>query len=425
MLGLLLFSLILLWKRMAAVNIFFFGSVISLLVVTPRPLGDPFFFNDYAMFYNRLGEAVLMLLAIVVFLPRKSLALALLDSAACGLLLVLLLFTKANYLTVGLVFWLAAVISRLEKSKHALAVVCAFAALLALFLWTTGMHLSAVLEDFRIMKDAQNMDFKSHMLLVNTGKQLLSFPLLLFAALLLAHQERGAAAPCTGRVFWRSLGVVSLICGGALLLLSSNCQRGEMPLLSVAALFCFENFAAAGGKDSARRASLVSMFAVMLAYLIPTMKEDLRAQLHYFTQADERHSDQRLAGTQLADFYLASGGPSGAAQQDYKENMIAGLKLVRSHVEAQTALQPLLFSNPFAFALGIAPAEGGAISAAYESMNARSHPVFERFMRQADYVLSSADSLTSIFGAELAGFEVESIDKASGYELLRIKSAAP
>ena len=42
---------------------------LALLAVTPRPLGDPYDYTDYAMLYNRYGEAFPGLFGAIIFLP--------------------------------------------------------------------------------------------------------------------------------------------------------------------------------------------------------------------------------------------------------------------------------------------------------------------------------------------------------------------
>jgi hypothetical protein len=106
-------AMLLLSRRTSALYALLITLFLSVLVVSPRPLGDPYDYTDYAMLYNRFGEAFLGLFAILIFLsPRENAMSRLLnaiESLVMGQLLALLLFTKLTYFSIGISLFFFAV----------------------------------------------------------------------------------------------------------------------------------------------------------------------------------------------------------------------------------------------------------------------------------------------------------------------------
>src|SRR4051812_34973867 len=95
-----LVALIVLGRRTSAFYSFIFSLLIALLIIAPRPLGDPYDFTDHALIFTRFGEALLMLLSIILFIPpikTGGIATETVEMMLSGLLITLMIFNKVNY----------------------------------------------------------------------------------------------------------------------------------------------------------------------------------------------------------------------------------------------------------------------------------------------------------------------------------------
>jgi hypothetical protein len=148
-------------RRTSALAAFLFSLFIGLLVITPRPLGDPYDYTDHAMLYNRYGEAFIALFGTIVLLPprpefgasRANWA----EAVLAGFVLVALLGCKLNYFIVGIGFFGVACVTGRIRIGWALLCLCSAAACLAIALALSKIPLPDLVNDYRMMSACQSL----------------------------------------------------------------------------------------------------------------------------------------------------------------------------------------------------------------------------------------------------------------------------
>jgi hypothetical protein len=221
------------------------------------------------------------------------------------------------------------------------------------------------------------------------------------------------------------------IFGGALLLLSSNTQEGEMPLLALAGLYGAEIIrrdTAGTQEDSflltARNLGALALFALLLA---PVFGTDCKTVLFAArnTPKSKWVSTPTLKSTRLNDFRFAtsSNGTRSEEMRGYMDNLDDGIQLLRRHSDPRMRLNALVFSNPFHLALGLAPAEGGVLGLTGTAITRHSHPSLKRMVGDATHILTNRGSLGFIkdaYGEEWDALHLEVVEETKDYTLYRV-----
>ena len=416
-------------RRTSALYAFIFSLFLATLVVSPRPFGDPHDSINFAMHYNRLGEALLALFSVLVFIsPRPGVRRGwpeLLEAAFAGVLATALWFTKLNYFTIAVVF--LGIAAGLRFLQLRMALVCAISALASASVLLSLSHIpvGAMLRDFQIMAGAQSFASKA----AKTGMLAVNYALLL-PLLLLYTWERFCNEPGSSQRRWAALrdaAVLTAFFAGALLLIGSNHQVKELPLLATAAL-C--------GAETIRRQRLpeqtdllivstrnLAAFCLWLFFLLPTLTADLesiRSQTLVVLKKRDASTDV-LKTTNLADWRFDREGSGQRADRDYAEFLDEGIQLLRRHCVPNKRLVVIMFANPFHVALGLPPSAGGCISLVENTFNRRSHPPLQRLLADADYLLADAGcgQLREVYGDELDRIGLEKVEEAKYVVLFR------
>jgi hypothetical protein len=425
-------SLAALWvlrRRTSALLAFLFSLFTALLVVTPRPLGSPYDFTDHAMLYNRFGEAFILVLAALVFLPprqafdnrRSDWA----EGALTGFLLVALLGCKVNYFIVGVLFFGAAIFLRRISPVRAFACVAGGGAILATALLLTGIPLSSLCGDFRIVGACQSPAEKMRVFAIQGMKSLPLLPLLLLFAWEAAQGERLQK----GRPrLWVHPFVVTTIFAGGVLLLSSNAQAGEICLLASAALYIAEIIRRQTPPPDASPmfglARNVSALLLVLFFLLPTLVTDLKTMRHVTFATIQHHwvVARTLESTPLRDFRLAPDGSRQEEIAEYRAELDEGMQLLRDQLQPDMRLNALLFANPFHIALGLSPANGGMLCVAGNGMSRGSHPSLDRVVGNATHILvRRADpNPHDAYGAEWDSMNLELVAETKRFALYKV-----
>jgi len=414
-------------RRTSALQAVFFSIYIALLSAMPRPLGDPYDCVDYAMIYNRYGEAFLAVLGIILFLPPRNPGRAradILEGAFAGLLLTALWFTKVSYCVIGAGFLGAAALFGYCRLPMAASCVGAALASLAAAHWFSGIPFGAMLADFRIVALAQNKGDRLGLMIVQFAKFILLLPILL-----LITWERF----CGGRIVGVSRGELFrawlfplFIYACSFLLLSANAQVEEMPLLAVAALFGVEmarRQTATSGMDPFMAAVRnLGCLTLLLFFTMPTMGPDLKtARNILFSFHKPSFSSETLAMTRLSDFRFKTVSGQSPSSSNYVECLDEGIQLLRRHKDPQMRLSALLFADPFHVALGIAPARGGIVCIANNIISAKSHPALDRVIGDATHLLIAHDvPYRDYFGPEWDALNLEPVESTRHFTLVKI-----
>jgi hypothetical protein len=418
-------------RRTSALYAVVMSLFLALLAVTPRPLGDPYDYTDYAMIYNRYGEAFIGLFGVILFLPtdpgRGRRWGDWVETAFAGGLLTILLFCKANYFAVGLGFFILACLLGRFSPGRALFCLLSAAVVFQAILLATHIPAADMRQDYQIMAAAQGMGGRLRVLAIHGIENVLYLPVLGLLVWEMAGKE-GQRMPTPGSL-WRPLVLFASLFGGALMLLSSNCQEGEMPLLALAGLYGAEIIrrdTVGTQEDSflltARNLGALALFGLLL---VPIFATDCKTVLFAArnTAKSKWVSTPTLQSTPLNDFRFTTNGTRFAEMRGYMENLDDGIQLLRRHPDPRMRLNALVFSDPFHLALGLVPAEGGCPGLSNTAISKRSHPLLKRMLGNATHILTDRVTLEAIedsYGAEWDALHLEVVEQTKDYTLFKV-----
>jgi hypothetical protein len=413
-------------RRTSALFAFLYCLFIALLIITPRPMGDPYDYIDHAMMYNRYGEAFLALLGTIVFLapgpgPVKQWVNRL-EAVLVGALLVALLGCKLNYFGIGLVFvGTAWVIGRFRIPDMILCAAGA-AGCLALALYVTKIPLSDMIKDYRMITVDQHEVKRLPGLIIQVIKHILYLPVLL---VLLWENYLGKAEQ-THRAFpWREVLVIVVIFVGSIMLLSTNCQVSGLPLTALAALY---------GAEYVRRETTentdsyfvvtrhLGALALVVLFMGPWIVNELKTA-RYVAFAEKKKDwnvPEALQSTAIKDYRFVQIGTRWAEMDIYMQELNDGVELLRRHASPDMRLNALLYSNPFELALGIKPAIGGLLST--DGLFAVSHPPLSDMIGNATHVMLDKDftKFKKVYGAEWDALHLELVEETPHFVLFKV-----
>jgi hypothetical protein len=418
-------------RRTSSLYALMMSLFLALLAVTPRPLGDSYQYTDYAMLYNRYGEAFLGLLGSILFLPPEpSLPRSWADGleiAFAGGLLIILLFCKVNYFVMGFGFFVLAWLLGRFSAGGAVLFLLSAAAVLGVVSFATHIPATAIFQDYRISAGVTDVTQRLRAATVHTIENLLLVPVLGILLWELASRP-GERNPSRAGLFRHGI-VLLFLFGGALLLLSSDCQEGEMPLMALAGLYGAEIIrrdTSAAQEDSflvtVRNLGGLAIFALLL---VPTFATDCKTVLFAARDALETKwvSTATLMSTRLNDFRFVKNGTRFAEMREYMDSLDEAIQMLRRHSDPRMRLTGWLFSNPYQFALGWTPAMGGLIDLGDASVAKRSHPPLKRLLGDATHILVDVPDclwMKDAYGVEWDALHLEVVDKTKYHTLFKI-----
>ena len=423
-----LVAMFILRRRTSAFYACVFSLFIALMAITPRPLGDPHDYTGYAELYNRYGEASLALLGAILFLSpepalKKSWA-DWLEAGFAGFCLPLLLFCKLNYFAVGIGFFVMACLRRRFPVQQTLFTLLSAAAFLALALFLTGIPVSAMLGDYRVMMAAQSGGERFLLLALQIVKGAFFIPILCLLALEISRKQDGQHSALSQFILFAFL----YCC--AVMLVASNGQQHELPLLALAALY--------GAEIIRRQTRLLTedgLFIVVrnllaalifLFFVLPTLVPDFKTIRYSVRIARDGTgvTPETLRSTRLNDFRIEILGSRKGEMKEYMATVNEGMELLRRHLDPQTRLAVFLFSDPYQIALGLPPAGGLICLDSYE-LNQRSHPPLKKMLGNATCILTvrGCEEIKAAYGAEWDALHLQVIEETGNFTLLKVPDA--
>jgi hypothetical protein len=421
-----LIALFVLCRRTSALYCFIFSLLIALLVVAPRPLGDPYDFTDHALIFTRFGDALLILLAIIFFLPllkNSDRTSQLPDMALAGLIITLLIFNKINYAMLGIGFGVASVALRCITLRQWLGALASVAVVTGIILSLSGISLSQMLGAYSRVAVGFQGGFRIKVIFIQLFKTLIWLPFLLLLISESAFGKQGEER----LVHLRRWAIPLLIFGAAVLLLASNTQTTEAPVLAFAALYSAElirrdSRSATDGFFKTTRQ--VGACCIVLLFTLPTLCTDVLAIRHsiWLSHRNQFVTSPDFKNSALADFRFDPAGTRWLYSKQYMESIAEGMDLMRRHSKDLRIL-PIVFTNPFNFGLKIAPPKGGIIfwdPVLFQFHN--SFPPLQTLLGDANALLISADdqSLQQAYGAQWKNLQLEKVEQTAHYILLKI-----
>jgi hypothetical protein len=408
-------------RRLSAWLSLGFAGFLAALVTATRPLPFgmlpypvEFMHTSYAMAYNRLGWALLIILVLQQFVPARARAAApasRLEAAGAGAVCVLLLLTKVNYAAAAAgVVLVGLVIARPTRGATVALLVGAVAAV-GLAIVLLRFHPGAWWREFSYLGQVNPLVTRvgqfGEGLLRETLAGLLTLAGIVLAWPLLRLRPRHEADLAGPRVVL--LGLAAAACG--LCVLTFNAQRSETPLFALALLVVAE--LAARRLDSrdrpehalrVRHRAVVGLAAALGAV---TFGSDLASIV--WSAAYARHmrastpAGQTLAGPTLAPLLLPPLryeeadadkvrirlSQTGAPATPYQYGVIVndGLRLLGPLAGGRSRILCLDLVNPFPFAQQSPYPTGGSLWWAWNTFSRTRHPAPASVLRDATHVM--------------------------------------
>ena len=361
-----LWSFLLLRRRMFPAAFFLACLAITLLAVSPSPLGyDPWRFS-FSMKHNRYCFALSILVLLESFLPppadekaRGSFAGGFSTGLACGLMF----FIKISYGLVGL--GIAAVSFALRPREHArtLGIAAGFVAgVLPVLIWLR-FDLGALFREYRLLAAIRGAALSPAAIArsvfdnrFETGSGLL---LALVAILLPAISARRRLMIATASL---------LAAGAGVLLLLTNTQDRSLPLLAGIALLIVNELSALLDPRAPESAAAFTLCFALLAAVLPLATDAAVLSIALGDKWLEfkpayRLEAPHLAGPHGVDTTLVvapfSENDNGRMFVDMTSEAIA---LVEANSTPSESVRGLGMSNPFSYAMLRPPSHGGAVN---------------------------------------------------------------
>ena len=347
---------------------------IVLLALNPTSVGEPPP-STSCMFYNRYGYALAALLLIESAVPppdpeRRE---EFWGGFSTGAILALLLFLKISYFA-GAAALAAALLWCRPQSKARWA--GAAAGFLPVFLACAAyldFHFLPMWNDFRMVGSARTPRM-TWFIVDNLYKGVAIFlTFLLLAANFLAS---GGAREAARRI--RIAGIAVLLAG--LFLLSTNFQFFGLPLCTIMVILVLRELAVLPYHPNIlKHAAFLVCGGIMVAWTLLWESMGLGFAIQAVQEWDAK-PHTAFAAAALAGFRSYETG--------YVDLVNDGLNLLNQHRRPGDTVMSLDFSNPFSYALGMAPAPGGATTLHYRgNFSDEHHPPADRILGQASLVM--------------------------------------
>lgn len=342
----------------------------TFIAVGREQLGFDFTQVSHSAYYNRIGFALLALIAIECFVEPRSTGRAarVAGGSATGFAVAILLFVKPTAFLAAIVF-LAMSAALLPRSRTRLvAIGCGSLAGLLLGGALIGFRLDAMLSDYGFVAAARRpfvferlgffRDMTSRDAPVLTPGRITEtvlndfWPTALAVTLAWIVPVARFRNPARAQV----LSIVVLTWGLSMALLFTSWQWGHSPLFAVVALALLE-CGLRTPQEAWRRLASIGVTAACVASFLGTeagsILYDIVWQAHYDGAADTFPGSAAARG-------LVIDNPDGYCRHDqYAKRIVEGMDAIRAVPDPRVAV--LDFSNPFPFLMQSRPARGGGL----------------------------------------------------------------
>ncbi|MGW4399846.1 hypothetical protein ACWEHA_31545 [Amycolatopsis nivea] len=402
-----------------------FTVFMALLVISVRPPGYSPGTTTYAMLYNKFGWLLYSALLLAVLVrPRTRRPLA--DGAAIGLMLGLLAYDKANFFVMGVLAVVLGLLLRTLAVRALPGAIGGFALVVVVFWLGFGIGPAGYARDvvtaFAAQGAGKRLDLLLHSIAYNAPVGALA--LVVVAGLFWVARRRGEPARP-----WRLLVLALFVLGSSVVISAADSPEKSdlaalvvVPLVLVAALK--PELPRWSGGDGQRRIPVPLLAGLVLLLVATTAPIAGKDALALGISAARRDAvaapppTQRITSPHLGDFVV----PADATWQTAYRTASAvpamlddGLALLRRHIRPGDRVVSMSLANPFAFALDLTPATGGPLWWDWEiSFDERTHPAAEQVFGQAQWVMvpklrpgqgccqDTVEAMTRIYGGYLA-----------------------
>jgi hypothetical protein len=398
-------ALIALWvygigrRRLEAIPASLAALYTALLACTPCPLGEPPWLSSHAMFYNRLGYALLVPLMLECFAwPAPTRAPGRerwWGGFSTGAAAALALFLKASFSLVGLGFVAISLLS-LRDRRRIIGLAAGSGAVSLAALAYLRFNAGAVLHALRMAAGARTEGLPPNALPHALTNYPVPFVILLGLALA-ASRLKPRPEEWLGRFQLPILAVAVHL--ASIALLSTNQQDGGFPLAAVFAVIVASRLAGAGAPagsavmrpDSYRNGATLLACAFLF---VPPFAVDAwaltAAAVHKVSPplpaCSAPFTEPRLAGLILCD------RPGEVLPESnglaYTTYVNEGASILRRYGHPTDKVLTMDMQDPFPYALGWPPPRGGTASSAFNvTLSGRYRPAMDEFFGDATVVM--------------------------------------
>jgi hypothetical protein len=376
---------------------------VALLAAAPFVLGEAPVWTSHGMVYNRYGYALLTILMLECFQPaaedRQTPGREWIEPTLTGCALGLLLFLKISYFLVALPLLGMSFLFRTPRRSRALAHAAGFIATALVFLAYLRFDAGAMVKDLVAAGAARSgsLGLRHGFTDLLAGGILRAVPL--GAVTFWCHRLFGPTASLHS--LWRGwcypLTAVLVVFADTLLLLT-NAQPLSYPLTAAFAMVLLLSIEpvlrSSASASSSRAGRLLVLAAGLLAVPMVLMQIVglgyglIESRANPDPPGVLRFESARLHPLVLYD--IASGDIDKFSNgREYVSSVNEGIRLLAAHTRPGDKITTLDMFNPFAYALGREPIQGGIAAAAYRyTLDDRHHPSPARFFADAAVVMA-------------------------------------
>ena len=367
------------------------------LVVAPYSLGWGVFQTSHAMVPNRYGYALLGLVMLESFGmvgTKRRKTEEWIGGLSTGIAVALALFLKISYFFVAALLIGTSVLLRDLSRRHLLRMLIGFSFVSIAILAYLRFDILAVLGDLKMAAGARSKGFSAYHM---KWQLLMSTPYLVLIVCLAVLGSLAEMTTQTWRHYVNPLLLAALVFTAEMLLLFTNMQPTELPLSTIFSFFVVNRaivrnrMPADQESHPARPACRIVMVAGSIFFLVQFALGCSGLAYGVLLKANppnlgsvERFTEPRLVPLVLYD---CPSEPESNGRQ-YTTYVNEGIRLLRKNTGPDETVLTIDMMNPFPFALGRRPAEGGIAAAVYRYTLSDTHrPSDERFFGPADVVM--------------------------------------
>jgi hypothetical protein len=358
-------------KRLPWVVAFVFTLFMSLILVTPRPLGYEIRETTYAMIYNRQGYVLLSLLLLCVFLKPRDLAIQtpMLDGMLNGILLALLFYCKITYFLIAAGMILFAAILEYHQWRWFLVSALAFVGACGAFFLVFHINMYSYLSDIGVAGQSQSFAMRLKLMSEGLRTNATWIYMLIVCLCLWTWAAARPGKPQFSIFAWLAAGS---ILASAELISSGNANQGggrDDPLYFVAAVVSLELFRRWNRNEATRRGtaarfthttSIVLLLPIFCGtILVRDLASCTYAAAWNIEKSSRLEASQRLNSVRLTDFLVPPSTDHITAYwpaRDHPAKINDGIALLQKYMQKGDRVMAVAFANPFSFALGLTPA---------------------------------------------------------------------
>jgi hypothetical protein len=381
-------------RRMGAMASVAISWMMALLVITPRPIGYVFRMVSHASSFNRLGYALLGLVAIEslwVEEPNSGASARDVGGAmSTGLLCAVLLFLKVTYglAAIGLV-GVGLVLGNFDYRRIGV-IALAFSLTVFGMLWYLQFGVSAVWSDLKIAGGGRLLP--KEQIIRGATDGLPAFVLLFMIATVCSFCKRWSV----DRWRWPLTALAVTVLGLCLGITNTFCPPVHLAALlgiMMGDWIAVRQPLGCSPRSNSIQASMLAAIAVLV--LVPAVTDALSLT---WAVLPLRNASQRrmahLSPPHIASFVAVNGNENPNLGTDFLDGVEDGIQLLKTHSRPEDSVMAMEFANPFEYALQRPVARGGATNLRYKyTYTDNSKPGAEWLIGNYSYVMIPKQSV--------------------------------